>query len=94
MPTYFNNLSTLLLELPFYLLTCLLTQLPTYIHVYFLCTHLPTYPLCLLTYLHLLHSQIPNYLPIHFFQPHPPNPTYLVIKLHPSSWMMNIGPHM
>jgi hypothetical protein len=30
MPTYFSNLSTLFFELPFYLLTCLLTQPPIY----------------------------------------------------------------
>jgi hypothetical protein len=37
MPTYFNYLFILLLELPFYLLICLLTQLLTY------APHLPTY---------------------------------------------------
>jgi len=40
--TYFSNLSTLLLELPFYLLICLLTQLPTYMPTY-LPMHPPSY---------------------------------------------------
>ncbi len=64
MPTYPNNLCTLLLEFPFYLLTCLLTQLPTYILTY-LPMHPPSYlPQCLPTYLHFLHNQIlrTNYL--------------------------------
>jgi len=79
MPTYPNNLCTLLFELPFYLLICLFTQLPTYIPTY-LPMHPPSYlPLCLPTYLHFLHNQIPriNYL---LTSPTPPNPTYQFIK--------------
>jgi hypothetical protein len=87
MHTYPNNLSTLFFELPFYLLTCLLTQQPTYILTY-LPMHPPSYlPLC------FLYNQIPNSFSTHFFQ-HPPYPTYQFIKVHPNSWMMNIGPHM
>jgi hypothetical protein len=45
--TYPNNLSILLLELPFYLLTYLPTQLPTYLP-----TYAPTFlPTTMLTYL-------------------------------------------
>jgi hypothetical protein len=90
MPTYPSNLSTLFLELPFYLLTYLLTQLPTYISTY-LHMHPPSYlPLCLFTYLCFLHNQ---YLTNYLFTFSTPLKSYLsFIKIRLSSWMVNIGP--
>jgi len=60
MSIYSSNLSSLLLDLPFYLQTFFLTQLPTYIPTY-LPMHPPSYlPLCSPTYFCFLHSQILN----------------------------------
>jgi hypothetical protein len=61
MPTYPNNLFTLLLELPFYLLTCPLIQLPTYIHTY-LPTYAPTFLLIHYVYLPIYVFYIAKYL--------------------------------
>jgi hypothetical protein len=64
-----------------YLLTYLHTHLPTYHYV-----HLPIYAFYIAKYL-------TNYL-LTFLTPQAANPTYQFIKVHPSSWMMNICPHM
>jgi hypothetical protein len=88
MPTYFSNLFTLLLELPFQFIN-LPTNPTTYLY-----TYLPTYePTFLSTYVFYITKYLINYLLI-FPTPQPPNLTYQFIKVHPSSWMMNIGSHM
>jgi len=93
-PTYYCNLSTLLLKLLFYLLTCLLTNyLLIYLFTY-MCTRLPTYHYVHLpTYVFYIAKDLINYLLI-FTTPLAPNPTYQSFKVRLSSWMMNIGPHM
>jgi hypothetical protein len=78
MPPYYSYLSTLLLELHFYLLICLPTYAPTF---------LPTYVFYIAKYL-------TNYLLTFPTPHKPPNPTYQFIKVCPSLWMMNIGAHM
>jgi hypothetical protein len=52
--------------------------------------YLPNY---LFIYVFYITKYLINYLFI-FSIPTPFNPTYQFIKVHLSSWMMNIGPHM